>query len=314
METSDEQWWDAQCGEYVLGTLRSGERDVFEKILKSDADVQARVDYWHGRLSALDSLIYSIDPPAGVLPTILNRIRSDNNSYGASRDGAENTSKNFADTNDIPGLSVADETYDLTSDWTRDLDETLDANFNKTIRQPNLNNSSHTPKKPSSIQREKPRNNTSNIWKGLALLGSAAAIALAALLLRQAGTVEGQLLIPASGSLGIVQDSKQHALWFISLSNDNSNMVSVTAISPPLIQPDQSHQLWAVLNDGSGVSSVGLLPRNSGEIHTMSLSVPIAQADSFAVSLEPAAGSPQATPTGPVLFSATVQTLRESTQ
>ena len=45
MSTADNQWWLTEAGEYVLGTLRGPERELFEKVLQRDADARALVDY-----------------------------------------------------------------------------------------------------------------------------------------------------------------------------------------------------------------------------------------------------------------------------
>lgn len=74
MATDDEQWWEAQAGEYALGTLRGTERDVFEKIMSSDTGVRERVQWWQEQLSALDARIPEVEPPEHVLPMIMSRI------------------------------------------------------------------------------------------------------------------------------------------------------------------------------------------------------------------------------------------------
>lgn len=74
MATADEQWWVEQAGEYVLGTLRGSERDVFETILKSDEEARQLVGFWQRELSALDAFIEPVDPPGYILPKIMDQI------------------------------------------------------------------------------------------------------------------------------------------------------------------------------------------------------------------------------------------------
>ncbi len=56
----------------------------------------------------------------------------------------------------------------------------------------------------------------------------------------------------------------------------------------------------------SGVESVALLPSISGESITVELPIPIDETQLFAVSLEPSGGSPNATPSGPVVFTGSI--------
>jgi len=51
----NKEWWLVEAGEYVLGTLRGPERELFEKLLKSDRDAQNLVMYWERRFGELES-------------------------------------------------------------------------------------------------------------------------------------------------------------------------------------------------------------------------------------------------------------------
>jgi len=54
MSSTDSNGWHSEAGEYVLGTLRGTERDLFEKVLERDADAKEHVDYWERQLGALE--------------------------------------------------------------------------------------------------------------------------------------------------------------------------------------------------------------------------------------------------------------------
>jgi len=66
----------------------------------------------------------------------------------------------------------------------------------------------------------------------------------------------------------------------------------VSAIGQIPLQEDQSHQLWMVLSDESGVQSVGLMPNEPGDSKILDLPVELSDANQFAVSLEPFGGVP----------------------
>ena len=64
MSTADSGWWLTEAGEYVLGTLRGTERDLFEKVLERDADAREHVAYWEQRLSDLELSLQHLESNA----------------------------------------------------------------------------------------------------------------------------------------------------------------------------------------------------------------------------------------------------------
>ncbi len=69
-------------------------------------------------------------------------------------------------------------------------------------------------------------------------------------------------------------------------------------------QPDKDFELWTIQDDGKPVS-LGLLPksgRKTIQLDSLALAA-ISRSQLLAVSLEPLGGSPEAVPTGPVLYS-----------
>lgn len=290
MNTSDEQWWDAQCGEYVLGTLRGVERDVFEKILESDHDAQARVDFWNRYLSVLDRYIQATSPPEHTLSKILLRVRVENA------------------TNDSPELSPANEIHDLTSDWSRDLDETLDANAN-------LSAVNHSPASVDrTLEQHRNRNirpSSTKLWKTLSLIFITTTLALAAVLLKQLELKKKPVPDSHANQLSFIQDAENNALWLITL-HKNSNQATVVSLAPPPIDSGKSYQLWVLHPDDGSVNSLGQLPGKPGKGSTINLPAPADYNDVFWVSIETISTSPQSVPTGPMLFSGKIQSLASS--
>jgi anti-sigma-K factor RskA len=138
-------------------------------------------------------------------------------------------------------------------------------------------------------------------WRGLALASLAAVIALAALLLRPgAERPEGAVVAVLAGT-----DAKAA---LVASADRFGRYLTVKAISQIDVPPDRSLQLWMLPGSGS--------PRSLGVIDTttaarVALSGPAEEAlrniPALAVSLEPRGGSPTGLPTGPVLYSGTVQ-------
>jgi anti-sigma-K factor RskA len=276
MATPDEQWWDAQAGEYVLGTLRGTERDVFEKILEVDSEAQARVHHWERVFSVLNHNIKEIEPPDYILPKILARIQVSNVESTSSEPASAQQTATTQDTDFLSDLPEIQNQAENTANRSNAISQ-LDTERRKRSSQP-----------------------SNRLWKSIAGLATAASIALAALLVnkytlpRDSNTVE-------LDSVTVIQNEAQQALWIVNV-NAHSNTLQTIAISPPKISADQIHQLWIVKPNDAGVSSVGLLPQLAGSSTTLNLTPEATEATLFAVSLEPQGGSPEPVPTGPVLF------------
>lgn len=75
MPSPDERWWTVRAGEYVLGTLRGRDLEMFEKILAHDTEMQQEVARWERQLAALDGDLAPVQPGDHLLPQILERIR-----------------------------------------------------------------------------------------------------------------------------------------------------------------------------------------------------------------------------------------------
>ena len=262
MATPDEQWWEAQAGEYVLGTLRGTERDVFEKILLADAEVREKVERWQERLSDLDLLTPAVKPPDYLFPAILAKIQEHNGNSTASTE---------------QGSAVEPE----------------------------------KPAKPDNVVVHRRRSHSSRrsnrLWKSVAGLATAATVAMAAFLLQSVNRDVAPLNTELQ-MVSVVQNEQREALWVLTTQAE-TNQLRVVALAPPPIEADRSYQLWMVKPDNAGVNSVGLLPLKEGESMALTLPIRTDQAQLFAVSLEPKGGSPEAVPTGPVLFSGTIITL-----
>lgn len=266
MDTPDEQWWDAQAGEYVLGTLRGAERDVFEKILKVDQEALNRVLFWQEALSPMDENITQIEPPQYIFPKILARIHAQRMQATAA---AQTTQDEKADNSSLTGSSES---------------------------------VTNTVAKISSRRRRSSRSNRA--WKGISLLATAATIAMAAFLVNTLNQPTAPVTTTVD-SIALVINEQNESLWVLS-ANASTGELHIVALNPPAIEADQSYQLWMVKPDDAGVSSVGLLPTTAGQAITMKLPITTDEAQLFAVSLEDLAGSSQPVPTGPVLYTGSI--------
>lgn len=78
--------------------------------------------------------------------------------------------------------------------------------------------------------------------------------------------------------------------------------VSIQVVNNPAIPADKDLELWYIADGDSAPVSLGVFPSEPGSVQQAILSKPLATGATFAVSLEPAGGSPAAGPTGEVLY------------
>lgn len=110
--------------------------------------------------------------------------------------------------------------------------------------------------------------------------------------------------VPETVSVALLNDEAGNPLWLLSLRPQSAKL-ALQVITEPEAQPDRDYQLWLLTADGTPLS-LGLLPLQGERSLTLPAGAITALPGSrmVAVSLEPAGGSPEPVPTGPVLFTA----------
>jgi len=297
----DAEWWEIRAGEYVIGTLDASARDLFARTLRSDSGLQASVRAWEKRFAALDRTVTPQIPPERVWHAIEGRLFTDDTPLidvgepegdrqdGGAPDGDASAAR-------IAGAgALAERTSGVV-----DLDD-------------------HRRSRDAEQQRGR-------LAPLVAALATAAALIMGVMLNQQYSDmtdarqlVETQFtrleqqrsqideqtaaldtLMRTQGVSVIMGDDGQ-PLWLVQ-ADFETERVRVTALQPPLIDADEDFQLWQVLPDGSGVHPVALLPDNGGRSLESAVPGLAERFDAFAVSLEPEGGSPEAGPTGAVLY------------
>ncbi|MEO1246405.1 MAG: anti-sigma factor [Pseudomonadota bacterium] len=110
--------------------------------------------------------------------------------------------------------------------------------------------------------------------------------------------------MPLEPAVSVVADAEGNALWVARVYADLAR-ADVAVSTLPVARPANDYQLWVLGADGVPVS-LGLLPQ-TGARQLPLTPVALAALDNgelLAVSLEPTGGSPEAVPTGPVLYTA----------
>jgi anti-sigma-K factor RskA len=277
----DAEWWLHEAGEYVLGTLRGSERDLFERVLERDADARSMVYFWESHLAALDSMLARDDAHTAPIPAhVWQSIKRRLDEAPPSRD--DGSTLYTGAMSGLPGAAVsggrgATDRSDL---W----------RFAAGISM------------------------AASIALGALVLNQ---LRLAPVPL-SAGTDTGIAAVDAPDVVGgevgdeldivaVLSGEDGTQLWLV-VADETDGSLRAIALQTPAQTDTQSHQLWVVLPDDGGVESVGLLPYGDGSSTTFALSTASAQqrlraGAAFAISLEPAGGTDSAAPTGPVISS-----------
>ena len=74
MSFPDEEWWDLQAAEYVLGSSSAERRQIIARLLMSDKYMQEKVALWEHRLDSLNDQTEEVVPAADIFSKILKRI------------------------------------------------------------------------------------------------------------------------------------------------------------------------------------------------------------------------------------------------
>jgi anti-sigma-K factor RskA len=138
------------------------------------------------------------------------------------------------------------------------------------------------------------------LWRGVAFAGLASAIVLAVALFSAAPREQGTIVAVLAA-----QDAKPA---LVAIADRTGRFLTVKAVTPIEVAADRTLQLWALPPQGNP-RSLGLIAKSG--IARLALASPADQAlqnvPTLAISLEPLGGSPTGLPTGPVLYTGSLQ-------
>ncbi len=277
--TDKEEWWLVEAGEYVLGTLRGPERDLFEKLLERDSDARSMVYFWETHLATLDSVLaqqsaqsVATSVPRFVWEEITRRL----DDLVPSAADTTSISKRAVKLH-VNGIDSAANRLPL---WRFAAVASMVASVALgalVLNQFRLN--------PVMYASENPTGNPVGADIPAVSAGVADDLDVVAVLSDEEGAV----------------------LWLV-VADETDGSLRAIALQTPAQSDTQSHQLWVLLPDDGGVESVGLLPYRDGSSRTYQLSSEAAlerlrAGVAFAISVEPAGGTKSGGPTGPVISS-----------
>ena len=115
---------------------------------------------------------------------------------------------------------------------------------------------------------------------------------------------------PTAERIAVFADQNAEALWVIATDLDERQL-QIHAINAPTPTGNTSFELWILRADLPPLS-LGLLPVVPGSIETQisaQLVAALTASGRLAISVEPAGGSPTGSPTGPVVYQASLVTI-----
>lgn len=160
--------------------------------------------------------------------------------------------------------------------------------------------------RPDAVSRAKTKRSASGglwqsigFWRGWAALASAA---LLVLVLYQP-LEQPDLARKQPTHVAVLTDSANRPAWLVQV-NDERTRLRVQTLHAQQREADRSFELWLLPDGERGPVSLGLLPAGGAAELALRPSARqlLSSATGMAVSLEPAGGSPEAGPTGPVLY------------
>ncbi len=332
---------DALAAEYVLGTLSGDEREHAEALLAIDPGFTDSVRVWERRLGELNVMVEAVEPPPSVWEKIAKEIGHVAPATTASPPPASAVADIPAayapafmtDETPLPVLGETSKegpasTLPAAEQLPDSLSDSITASLAKSLGEPESSGRwvryrSHADVDPASTERSAnvvQLNRRVRKWRSVAIAMQAIAALLVVYVVaaqfypdlitlrgRVAGvqTAQTPAQLPARLVAALQQDPTNPA--FLLTVDPQSRTLIVHRVSAT---PEQgrSYELWLIAKGAPAPKSLGLIGADEftqRPIPGISIWRTLRTA-SYAVSLEPAGGSPSGVPTGPVLFTGNI--------
>ena len=305
---------DALAAEYVLGTLDGDARLVFERLVERDEAVRALVVGWEARLQGLSEGAPRREPPAALRTRVVEAVRGAGAGTSAPRtrvpdDPSPVGAPRRPPAGAGPALGAA-----------RDPEPSSEPSSGP----PPAVRSRPVPRPvPPSVAAPEPREAANDAgWRAAAIAASVVAVALLALLAggfpdaptgdaADVATAAPSATSPAPTALSLLRDDEGRPRYLVEIDESDSS-VRITALDAAPVARDASLQLWMADGASGELRAIGLLPDEPWSSLRLE-GVPLVDREpAFAVSEEPPGGSPEAGPTGSVVFEGTVHPLGDA--
>jgi anti-sigma-K factor RskA len=314
---------DALAAEYVLGTLSADERDQAEVLLTIDSGFAEVVRHWERRLGELNVMVEAVEPPPAVWEKIWAEI-------GGAPRGDTFHSALFEDTAPMPEFKAENEEPTSTE---AEMASPMAALASSLVPEESGSDAAVEVKSPTqvwaapSLPPATPKIERSadvvylaarvRRWRGISVVVGAVAALLALYVglsrfapgVLPPGWTSGSTVVaqgPAkpqgSRLIGALQQEPISPAFLVTVDSE-SRTLTVRRISAAA-DAGHSYELWLISKRFPNPRSLGIV----GAEEFTQRPIPInfdtdtLRAATYAVSLEPAGGSPVGVPTGPILF------------
>ncbi len=302
---------DALAAEYVLGTLSAEERSQAEVLLSADRGFAAAVRQWERRLGELNVMVEAIEPP----PEVWNKIKS-KIGPAAAGDQIELSPRVEEPQPAMPPAAALEAGLSPSADIEPETVTAATAPA-ELVSEPPL-------PRPETKQIERSADVIYLVrrvthWRRVALSTGVLA-ALFALYIAvwqvapdrippplRPSAARMMTRTPAPGEpqgrlVAVLQQEPMAPAFLLTLDTQNRKLIVRTVSARP--EAGRSYELWLISSEFPRPHSLGIV--GDGEFTQRALpanyDVNMLRTARYAVSLEPAGGSPSGVPTGPILF------------
>jgi len=331
---------DALAAEYVLGTLSGDEREHAEALLAIDPGFSESVRVWERRLGELNVMVEAVEPPPSVWEKIAKEIGHVGPATTASPPPADaiadippaHAPAFMADETPLPVISEAPKeepaaTLPPGEQLPDGVSDSITASLVKALGEPEAEHAGGMTL--SSPDRFAPAERSADViqlnrrikkWRGVAIAMQAVAALLAVYvvaaqfypgLITLRGRVAEVQTAQTPGQLpprlvAVLQQDPTNPAFLLTVDPQSRTMIVRRVSAAP--EQGRSYELWLIAKGAPAPKSLGLV---GGDEFTQrpipgNFDLATLRTASYAVSLEPAGGSPSGVPTGPVLFTGNI--------
>jgi len=306
------------AAEYVLGTLSAEEREHAEALRSFDPEFDAAVKQWERRLGELNVMVEAVEPPAEVWDKIESEIGVEMPTDAAAEATAD--ADHIADQESAEGADTAD--FSFVEAGSTQPEDTAGQDAETAaddVAVPLTAGNRAGGERGADIVRLRRRVGR---WRGSAIALAAIAALLAAYI--AAAQVKPDLIPPRLRAVGadliarttpppergpadrlvaVLQQQPIAPAFLLTVDTQQRNVI-VRRISAGQENGGRSYELWLIAGRSTPPKSLGVVGADEFSERPLPANVDVdtLRSATFAVSLEPAGGSPTGAPTGPVLF------------
>jgi anti-sigma-K factor RskA len=307
------------AAEYVLGTLSAEEREHAEALRSFDPEFDAAVKQWERRLGELNVMVEAVEPPAEVWDKIRSEIGAETPADAHAEAEATGDGEHIADRDSAEGVDAADFLF-VEAGSTQPEDtagQDAETTADEMAELPTAGKSAGA-ERGADIVRLRRRVGR---WRGSAIAFAAIAALLAAYI--AVAQVKPDLIPPRLRAVGadliartmpppergptdrlvaVLQQQPIAPAFLLTVDTQQRNVI-VRRVSAGQ-ENGRSYELWLITGRSTPPKSLGVVGTDEFSERPLPANVDVdtLRSATFAVSLEPAGGSPTGAPTGPVLF------------